>query len=169
MVSSGLYSDDDDDLANRQLEVRNSGVRHVIGTALPLVIDNAIFYSSAFWDSFIVGSISTEALGAANQVNNARQFAVLSPSSLFYALQPLISELRNDSYRVNVLIRSATVLSGVLSLGIIPVLLVSPELFALFGEPNKDMIWSYFSLFVISVPAKLFIQVVNQFLLDNRL
>ncbi len=138
-------------------------------TLVPLIIDNIIFYSSSFADGIIIGRLGSRVLAASSFISNIKQFTVLSFAATFIALEPLIPEkiAAGDNNDVNRIIYSSVFLSVIYASFSIPLLLVSPYFLQLAGEPDTDLVSTYFDYFVIGVLPIYLVAVVNQFLLST--
>lgn len=136
---------------------------------LPMIIDNIIFFGSSFIDSIIVSELGSDVLASSSYISNIKQFCLTTPSSMFFALQPLVTELPEDNENTPKdtakLIASSVVMSGTFDIVAIPTMLVSHKFV---GSDYSDDVKKFFRLYVIGVPANYLIQIINQLLLTTN-
>lgn len=141
-------------------------------TLTPIIIYNIIFYGSSFVDGIIIGRENSQILAASSFVSSIKQCSVLSLTQTFVVLEPLIANQinsENKNTEANRIIYSSAYLSIIYTAFSIPLLLIIPYFLKLVGEPNTDLVSTYFNYYIIGVLPIYLITIVNQFLLSTGL
>lgn len=147
-----------------------STVVEAVSTLGPLIIDNVIFYGSAFIDGIIIGRLGSAVLAASSFISNIKQFTVLSFSATFVALQPLIAinaTTPEESNNISRLIYASFFLVGAYTLLSASLLSLAPVALKAAAESGYALVGDYFHYFIAGLLAKFTVPVINQFLLST--